>query len=125
MGSAGTLFELMGIRQWSPPWTTTSSSDPQEEDEQLPRVQERQRRSSSGDERERTTGESEAPVSRRNPRWVMGGLKPANTDAEGDIDGKEERTKDGEPRLCVLDARTAVAALGNQLVGKGVETGLA
>lgn len=63
------------------------------------------------------------------PGWKMGGLSRHGRSTaawEGEHRSGEGEGEDGSQqlRLCVLDARTAVAALGNQLVGKGVEMGL-
>lgn len=71
------------------------------------------------------------PPARSSPEktqgWKMGGVSRQGRSSVT-WEGEHGRGVGGDgslqPRLCVLDARTAVAAMGNQLVGKGVEMGL-
>ncbi|CAM9855011.1 unnamed protein product, partial [Ectocarpus fasciculatus] len=80
-----------------------------------PRGQNEERRRAGGRSSERVGAEEESA-------FHGSCASPAGAAAAG---GKGSETRDSRkaPRLCLLDARTAVAALGNKLVGKGIETG--
>lgn len=139
-GDRGESFlEAFGISSWTPPWSTTkvavqqpsTNSRPErgpadsqalalDNAKRPPRHKEQTR---EGKRQEEGAGRSQQRESAR----------AAAAEAGADAQGVKERGRgrergEGEPdrkapQLCVLDARTAVAALGNQLVGKGIETG--
>lgn len=117
-GTGTSLLDLMGINKWSPPWG-----------DQLNKLKHKHGAQSEEQQSQNAAQDDSAPGdvkgasgARRKPRWIMGGLKP--TSADDEEGGHESAAETEEPRLCILDARTAVSALGNQLVGKGIETGL-
>lgn len=132
-------MELMGIKQWGSGWVPVSEDHERgRTKEQVRRMHRRKGRAKeeSGGTRESfagvdagdrgdgslpaTSGDAHGALSRRTMRWMIGGV--TYDGAEAGCDDSEAEMGAEEPRLCVLDARTAVAALGNQLVGKGVET---
>lgn len=116
------LMGLMGLSSWTPPWSMTRVNIQQEvkEDEQG-RKSHTETKPDTADarsnvKRQEERGESQAE--RKRSTGVM------TTACEGFTLGGIGVVGDGEePQLCVLDARTAAAAMGNQLVGKGVERG--
>ncbi|CAM9387147.1 unnamed protein product, partial [Hapterophycus canaliculatus] len=145
------LLEAFGISSWTAPWSTTkekvqAKAQTQEGPPELEAL-----RDGDGNGGTQGVGNGDAkevvetaPPSHRRPqqqegkrqagascgrlgREPEGGEGAAAAAAEAalvDARGKEAQKSQREPpRLCVLDARTAVAALGNQLVGKGIETG--
>ncbi|CBN77430.1 conserved unknown protein [Ectocarpus siliculosus] len=73
------------------------------------------------EERRRAEARSSERVGPEESAFHGSCASPAGTAAGGK--GSETPGSGKAPRLCLLDARTAVAALGNKLVGKGIETG--
>lgn len=120
-GEEMSFFELVG--SWSPPWSITRVN-----------VQEPQQPAGGKDHEQDVTTQKQHQQQKQKQQQQQ--AEDADTKKRGkdSVEEAEEGviseegvegagSEDGEPQLCVLDARTAVAALGNQLVGKGVETG--
>lgn len=149
-GGGNGFLGFVGMGQWSPPWSLMPVNVQQQEPAAQERPQQqRQRQRPPGAviinrdplqyRTDTTTAvvavnsiSDRAPVPKIEPSslaaasstrttgeslWTIGGTRQGHG-------GVREEGGDGEPRLCVLDARTAVAAMGNKLAGKGVETGL-
>lgn len=145
------FLDMVKMSQWSPPWSLTSVNV-QSQEQQRPMFRNAGKRSSPTKQEQHASADStvdlerkiagdgllfhkdraktnpakpknESPIlSKEKTAWAMGGTRQGRTPDEG---GEEAGADgDGQPRLCVLDARTAVAAIGNKLIGKGVETGL-
>lgn len=125
------FLDFVGMSSWTSPWSVTRVNVQETQQKQLnkkapmPPIEcnqelERKQQHHQQDSSENSTlskgvvGMSDGGEGRRSGAKV----RPAS---RGGVATGGDRA--AEPRLCVLDARTAVAALGNQLVGKGVETG--
>lgn len=145
-GSMSGFLGMVKMSNWSPPWSLTPVSVQLEQ--QQPKSTQRKTLISTSPSQYRaavaSSGRNEtadpSPAHSANQSatnspqersgWKMGGVSGKQgrakvSTAEGDGGrGDGERNGKDHPRLCVLDARTAVAAMGNQLVGKGVEMGL-
>lgn len=142
---------LDAMSSWTPPWSTTkvavqqtqpghqspaSHDEPKKEPgapPELPsldhsggggsgqrQVETKQARGEN-QERRRAEARSSERVGSEESAFHGACASPARTTAGGR--GSETPGSGKAPRLCLLDARTAVAALGNKLVGKGIETG--
>ena len=119
------MMGSVGMPSWTPPWSLARVNI-----QQVGEGMEKERHSKSKAEitEQRNLmkdawdeGRTKAKAS-GTKRATCGPKPSASTTFRG---GKEAGGEAGDrgPELCVLDARTAVSALGNQLVGKGVETG--
>ena len=139
------FLNFVGMTSWTPPWSTTRVSvqqpvvpdkefarsekgKKQQQGGQTEEQQQQQQRQQQQQKGGRDGGGAEGDGRRRGGAGGGRGggaggvvVPPSPTVAAKGVKGAG--SGDGEPRLCVLDARTAVAAMGNQLVGKGVETG--
>lgn len=127
------LMGLMGMSSWTPPWSMTRVSIQQEEkDDKQGRKPHAETKPDTADLRSNVKRREETDRGRsRSEAGAVTGAWAAKrstgvvtTACEGFTLGGVGVAGDGEePQLCVLDARTAAAAMGNQLVGKGVERG--
>lgn len=147
-GGGESLLEAFGISSWTPPWSTSKEQVQKQAQTQEgpPELEALRDRGGNDGSPGAANGDGEetletAPLTHRGQQQHQGKLRDeassgsVGQEAEGGggavaelavvIGRGREGAKPGRvpPRLCVLDARTAVAALGNQLVGKGIETG--
>ncbi|CAM9493681.1 unnamed protein product [Scytosiphon promiscuus] len=140
-GGGESLLEAFGISSWTPPWSTTkeqvqvqtqTQTQTQEGPPELEALRDGDGNGGTpvvvkgyGKEALDTATRPAAASSRRSEQKAgRGGGKATAESAVVDARGRgADKPRREPPRLCVLDARTAVAALGNQLVGKGIETG--
>lgn len=134
------LMGLVGLSSWTPPWSMTRVNIQQGEEgdklEQKPPDKHAQPetkpdtadpRSNIKRREEKDRDRSKSQAETKTEAGAMAAKRSTGvptTASEGFKLGGSEVAGDGEePQLCVLDARTAAAAMGNQLVGKGVERG--
>lgn len=121
----GSFLEFVGMSSWTPPWSVTRVSVQQPEEQQRPGT-------GDGDKHATSRGKQQQQQPPPQQQQQKQGLEEAGSkERAGGFPGGvyatagkgREGTGGSPPQLCVLDARTAVSAMGNQLVGKGVETG--
>lgn len=127
-GEESSLLETFGISSWTPPWATTKVAVQQPTSRVEPTGQE-----TVADSRKTLDENCEEPSLRANLKGNEKHPAEAGSSAQQESEeaeagrGRGSGTREGpekvKPRLCVLDARTAVAALGNKLIGKGIERG--
>ena len=139
-GDRGESFlEAFGISSsWTPPWSTTKVAVQKPGPTKTRPDHERRKTAEDGAERASPPRPRQQQEGKRReegvgrPQRGPGRAAAAAATGAGAQDsrdrgrgrGREKGVPDRKaPQLCVLDARTAVAALGNQLVGKGIETG--
>lgn len=123
-----TFLNFVGMTSWTPPWSTTRVSVQESNGLKENGVRENtlaaqgQGKKLGKETEKQQQGQSGAPGDSWRKRGARDVFAPSSPDAAAK-GVKGAGPGDVEPQLCVLDARTAVAAMGNQLVGKGVETG--
>lgn len=137
-GGGESFLEAFGISSWTPPWSTTKVAVQQPSAKSRPDLGKpadvqpsipdgvehasRHRQQQEGKRRGEGVGGSHRDS--RRAAVAAAGADAPDARERGKSRGREKGGPDRKsPHLCVLDARTAVAALGNQLVGKGIETG--